>query len=66
MIMTIKLKVPTIVCNGCVETITEQLQKNLPEAQVTVEFETKMVSIDTQASEATVKEIIAATGHTVE
>ena len=64
--MTIKLKVPTIVCNGCVETIAEQLQKNLPEAQVTVDLETKMVSIDTQASEATVKEIITATGHTVE
>ena len=64
--MTIKLKVPTIVCNGCVETIAAQLQENLPEAQVTVDLETKMVSIDTQASEATVKEIITATGHTVE
>jgi copper chaperone len=64
--MTIKLKVSTIVCNGCVETIAAQLQKNLPEAQVTVDLETKMVSIDTQASEATVKEIITATGHTVE
>jgi len=64
--MTIKLKVPTIVCNGCVDTITQQLQKNLPEAQVTVDMDSKIVSVDTQASEDTVKEIITATGHTVE
>ncbi|TVQ46616.1 MAG: copper chaperone [Gloeocapsa sp. DLM2.Bin57] len=64
--MTINLKVPTIVCDGCVETITKQLQKNLPEAQVTIDIDTKTVAVETQASEATVKEIITSTGHTVE
>jgi copper chaperone len=64
--MTISLQVPTIVCDGCVDTITKQLRKNLPEAQVTIDLNTKTVSVETQASEATVKEIITSTGHTVE
>lgn len=64
--MTVELKVPSIVCEGCVETITKELKKNLPEAQVKVDMETKIVSVDTKASEAALKEIITATGHTVE
>ncbi|ELR98543.1 heavy-metal-associated domain-containing protein [Gloeocapsa sp. PCC 73106] len=64
--MILELRVPSIVCEGCVETITKELKKNLPEAKVEINLETKMVSVDTRASEAEVKEIIIATGHTVE
>jgi len=64
--MTIELKVPSMVCEGCVDTITKEIKKNLPEAQVNIDLKTKMVSVDTQASEASLKEMITSTGHTVE
>lgn len=64
--MTIQLKVPSMVCEGCVENITKEIKKNIPEAQVQINLDSKLVTVDTEASEASVKEVIVSTGHTVE
>ena len=64
--MAIQLKVPSIVCDGCAETITEEIKVHEPEANVKVDVEEKMVTVETGASEETIRQAITATGHTVE
>ncbi|MBD1835769.1 heavy-metal-associated domain-containing protein [Funiculus sociatus GB2-A5] len=64
--MALKVKVPTIVCNGCAETITETIQTMEPDAKVEVDVQAKTVTVEAQASEETIKQAIVATGHTVE
>ena len=64
--MAIQLKVPSIVCDGCAETITEEIKVHEPKANVKVDVEEKMVTVETGASEETIRQAITATGHTVE
>ena len=64
--MTLQFKVPSMVCEGCVKTVTEAIQTVDSAAQVNIVLETKDVSIETQADAAPIKEAIAAKGHTVE
>ena len=64
--MTITLKVPSIACSGCADTITKAIAGQKPEAKVSVDVEAKMVTVDTDASTEMIKEIITEVGHTVE
>ncbi|PSO74870.1 MAG: copper chaperone [Cyanobacteria bacterium QS_4_48_99] len=64
--MTIQLKVPSVVCEGCAETITHAITELDSTATVKVNQETKQVEINTQTTEAAVQEAIASTGHTIE
>ena len=64
--MTIKLKVPSMVCDGCVNTITQAITTQEPEAQVDINLDSKEVVVETAASEASIRQIIVAVGHTVE
>ncbi len=64
--MTMQLKVPSITCEGCAETITKEILTHEPEAKVDVDIEKKVVKVDTKASESSVKQMIVAVGHTVE
>jgi len=63
--MDIKLKVPSIVCEGCAEAITREIQNHDPKAKVAVDVEGKTVQVETEASENTIKEKIIAVGHTI-
>ncbi|MGK7955948.1 MAG: heavy-metal-associated domain-containing protein [Crocosphaera sp.] len=64
--MTISLKVPSIACGGCADTITKAIEGQKPGAKVSVDVDSKMVTVDTDASTETIKEIITEAGHTVE
>lgn len=64
--MALKLKVPSIVCDGCAETITETITTMEPDAKVNVDVKAKTVTVEATASEETIKQAIVATGHTVE
>ena len=64
--MTINLKVPSIVCDGCIDTIKGAIATHEPKAKVDIDLDTKQVTVDTEASEASIKQIITAAGHTVE
>ena len=64
--MTINLKVPSMVCDGCVDTVKEAIVTHEPEAKVDINLDTKQVTVETEASEASIKQIIMAAGHTVE
>ena len=63
--MTIQIKVPSIACEGCADAITTALKSDRPDAMVTVDVDRKIVTVNTAASEAAVKQAIAAAGHTV-
>ena len=64
--MALKLKVPSIVCDGCADTITETIVTMAPDAKVEVDIKAKTVTVEADASEETIKQAIVATGHTVE
>ena len=64
--MTINLKVPSIVCDGCIDTIKQAIATHEPKAKVEANLDTKQVEVDTEASEESIKQIITAAGHTVE
>ena len=62
----LELKVPSMVCDGCVEKITEVIKTHEPNAKVDIDLGSKKVSVDTEASEESIKQVIVAAGHTVE
>lgn len=62
----IELKVPSMVCDGCVETITKAIKTHEPDAEVNIELDSKKVTVDTQASAESIKQVITAAGHEVE
>lgn len=64
--MTITLKVPSIACEVCANTITKAIQNNQPSAQVSVDVGQKVVTVETDVSEVTIKQIIEESGHTIE
>ena len=65
--MTVKLKVPTIVCDGCVDKITEAINKEYANSSVSVDKETKIVTVEgTEATSESITELISSIGHTVE
>ncbi|MEO8891107.1 MAG: heavy-metal-associated domain-containing protein [Coleofasciculaceae cyanobacterium] len=61
----IKFSVPSITCEGCAKTITEAILTHESDAKVDVDVKEKTVSVDTGASEESVKQMIVAVGHTV-
>ena len=64
--MTINLKVPSMVCDGCVETVKDAIVTHEPNAKVDIDLDTKQVKVDTEASKESIAQIITAVGHTVE
>lgn len=64
--MAMKIKVPSIVCEGCAETISREIKTHEPNAKVDVSIPEKMVTVETEASEASIRQMITATGHTIE
>ena len=63
--MTLQLKVPNMACSACGETITKAIRAVDPKSTVQTDSKTKLVRIETQASQAAVKEAIAAAGYSV-
>jgi copper chaperone len=63
--MTLQLKVPNLACSACGETITKAIRAIDPTATVQTDPKTKLVNIETQASQAAVKEAITAAGYSV-
>lgn len=64
--MALKLKVPNIMCSDCAQTITESITTMEPDAKVEVDVQAKTVTVESAASEETIKQSIVAAGYTVE
>ncbi|MGB3294433.1 MAG: heavy-metal-associated domain-containing protein [Phormidesmis sp.] len=63
--MSMTLKVPSIKCEGCGDTITKEIKVHDDQATVKVDIPNKTVEVDSEMSEESVKEAITATGHEV-
>jgi copper chaperone len=63
--MAIELTVPNMACSACSDTITQAVQAIDPTATVQADTKTKLVVIETQTPEATVKAAIVAAGYSV-
>jgi copper chaperone len=61
--MTLQLTVPKMACSACVNTITKAVKTVDPNATVQAEPKTKLVIIETQASETKIKEAITTAGY---
>ncbi|MGL5080350.1 MAG: heavy-metal-associated domain-containing protein [Microcoleaceae cyanobacterium] len=64
--MTLHLKVPSMVCDGCVDTVKEAIQGLDSGSTVEIDLQTKQVTVEGTSSEDEVKQAITAVGHTVE
>ncbi len=64
--MSVQLKVPSIVCEGCAETITKALKNLDPEAKVAVDLSAKTVIVEGKTREDLIKQAITDIGHNVE
>ncbi len=63
--MKLELKVPNMACSACGEAITKAIQAIDPAAKVEADPKTKLVSVETQASEAVVTEAITSAGYSI-
>jgi copper chaperone len=61
--MILKLNVPDLACSACVETVTTAIQSVDANAAVEADPKTKIVSIETQASQSAIEAAIAAVGY---
>ncbi|NEQ37598.1 MAG: heavy-metal-associated domain-containing protein [Okeania sp. SIO3I5] len=64
--MAMQLKVSSIACSGCADTITKAIKNLESEADVQVDVEQKLVTVETKASEESIKQVITDAGHTVD
>ena len=64
--MSLEMKVTSMVCEGCVTTVTNTIKNLDNAATVTIDLPSKLVKVETQASETAIKEAIVAAGHEVE
>jgi len=63
--MKLQLNVPGMTCGGCVNTITKAIRTVDANAIVQGDPKTKLVSVETQAPEAAIKNVITAAGYQV-
>ncbi|NEP18047.1 MAG: heavy-metal-associated domain-containing protein [Leptolyngbya sp. SIO4C1] len=64
--MKTTFKVPSMACSGCVDAITKVIKTADEQASVDIDLEKKTVQVDSEMSEASVRQAIVSSGHTVE
>lgn len=64
--MALQLKVPSMACSACSDTITKAVRNIDPGAEVEADTKTKMVRVETQQPEAAVRRAIAEAGYPVD
>jgi copper chaperone len=63
--MNLQLKVSSIVCSGCIDTITKAIKEVDPDAIVDADTQTKLVNIKTNKSSEAIARAIVAVGHQI-
>ena len=63
--MKLELKVPSMACSACGDTITKAVKTVDPTASVQTDPKTKIVSIQTEKPETKIREAIASAGYPV-
>jgi copper chaperone len=63
--MALKLNVPTLDSPEAAEELKQVLLTSEPDAQINVDAKTKTVTVESEASEETFKQLITASGHKI-
>ena len=63
--MSMELKVPSMACSACSDTITKAIKTVDPNAVVQADPKTKLVNVETEKPETEIREAIAAAGYPV-
>ncbi|MBD2207653.1 heavy-metal-associated domain-containing protein [Calothrix sp. FACHB-1219] len=63
--MALKLNVPDIACEDCAAKIENSIHVMEPDAKVDVDVQAKTVSVESAASEESIKQIIVAAGYKI-
>ena len=63
--MTVQFTVPNMACSACSDTITAAIKTIDQAAQVSADSKTKLVQVETQASETQIKAAVTNAGYTV-
>ena len=63
--MTLQFNVPNMACGSCATTITNAVKSVDQNARVEADPKTKQVAVETDASEASIKEAIKGAGYAV-
>lgn len=64
--MALKLNVPSMTSADAAKYIKESILTSEPDARVDINLEEKTVQVESKASEETIKQLITATGHTIQ
>jgi copper chaperone len=64
-IMALKLHVPTVSTPEAAKSLRDTILTSQPEAKVDIDIDTNMVTVESQASETTFKQLIVAAGHQI-
>ncbi|MDZ7961497.1 MAG: heavy-metal-associated domain-containing protein [Aulosira sp. DedQUE10] len=64
--MALKLNVPNISCEDCAAKISKSIHVMEPDAKVDVDVKAKTVTVESAASEESIKQIIVAAGYQIE
>ena len=64
--MALKLKITNMKCDDCASKISEAIKVMEPDAKIEADVDSKTVTVDTAASDETVKQAIVAAGYHIE
>lgn len=64
--MALKLKVPNMSCEDCAEKISDSIHVMEPDAKVDVDVKAKTVTVESEASEESIKQAVVAAGYHIE
>lgn len=64
--MALKLKVSDMKCDKCATKIRESIQVMEPNAKIGVDLDSKTVTVDSGASDESIKQAIVAAGYQIE
>ncbi|MGJ5675101.1 MAG: heavy-metal-associated domain-containing protein [Nostochopsis sp.] len=64
--MALKLTVSNIACEACAGTIEQSIHTMVSDAKVAVDVKAKTVTVESAASEESIKQAIVAAGYTIE
>ncbi len=64
--MTLQLKVPSMACSACADTISKAVKAIDPAAVIEADPKTKLVQVTSQQPDAQIKQAIADAGYPIE
>ncbi|VEP15716.1 Heavy metal transporter [Hyella patelloides LEGE 07179] len=64
--MKLEFTVPSMVCQGCVDSVKKAIANQDTNADISINLDTKKVAVETEVTATTIQQAIVEIGHTVE